>query len=58
VFTELLRWPGMAPVNAVLYSPGLVDTEGVLTYRRQKSGELAIVPLRDHVRILLRNVPL
>jgi hypothetical protein len=45
VFTELLRWTGMAPVDAVLYSPSLVDAKGVLTYRRQKSGELAIVPL-------------
>jgi integrase len=58
VFTELLRWSGMAPVNAVLYSPSLVDTKWVLTYRRQKSGELAIIPLPDHVRILLRDVPL
>jgi len=58
VFTELLRWSGMAPVDAVLYHPGLVDAEGVLTYRRKKTGELAIVPLPDHVRMLLRDIPL
>jgi len=58
VFTELLRWSGMAPVDAVLYRPSLVDAEGVLTYRRKKTGELAIVPLPDHVRTLLRDVPL
>ena len=58
VFTELLRWTGMAPVDAVLYSPSLVDSKGVLTYRRQMSGELAILPLPDHVRILLRDIPL
>jgi hypothetical protein len=57
VFTELLRWSGMAPVDAVLYHPGLVDAGGVLTYRRKKTGELAIVPLPEHVRMLLRDTP-
>jgi integrase len=58
VFTELLRWSGMAPVDAVLYHPGLVDAEGVLAYRRKKNGELAVVPLPEHVRRLLRDIPL
>jgi integrase len=58
VFTELLRWSGMAPVDAVLYRPSLVDAEGILTYRREKTGELAIVPLPEHVRLLLRDIPL
>jgi len=58
IFTELLRWSGMAPVDAVLYHPGLVDAEGVLTYRRRKTGQLAIVPLPEHVRTLLRDIPL
>jgi len=58
VFTELLRWSGMAPVDAVLYHPSLIDAEGVLTYRRQKTKELAIVPLPEHVRRLLRDIPL
>lgn len=58
VYTELLRWSGMAPVDAVQYHPGLVDEEGVLTYRRHKTKELAIVPLPEHVRTLLRDIPL
>ena len=58
VFTELLRWSGMAPVDAVLYHPSLIDAEGVLTYRRKKTGELAIVPLPEYVRMLLRDIPL
>jgi integrase len=58
VFTELLRWSGMAPVDAVLYHPGLVDSEGVLSYRRHKTGELAVVPLPEHLRMLLRDIPL
>lgn len=58
VFTELIRWSGMAPVDAVQYHPGLVDAGGVLTYRRQKTGELAVVPLPEHVRALLQDIPL
>jgi integrase len=58
VFTELLRWSGMALVDAVAWKPTLVDTNGVLRYRRHKSGELAIVPLPEHVIELLRDVPL
>lgn len=58
VFTELLRWSGMAPVDAVMYHPSLVDAEGVLTYRRQKTGELAVVPLPEHVKALLQDIPL
>jgi integrase len=34
VLTGLLRWSGMAPVDAVLYNPNLVDAKGVLPYRR------------------------
>ena len=48
----------MAPVDAVLYHPGLVDSEGVLSYRRHKTGELAVVPLPEHLRMLLRDIPL
>jgi integrase len=48
----------MAPVDAVLYHPALVDAVGVLTYRRKKTGELAVVPLPEHVRTLLRDIPL
>src|SRR5271155_514209 len=54
----LLRWSGMALMDAVQYRPELVDADGVLRYRRQKTAELATVQLPDHVVSLLRNVPL
>ena len=57
-FVELLRWSGMSLIDAVQYRPELVDAEGVLRYRRQKTGELATVQLPLHVVALLRNVPL
>jgi integrase len=57
-FLELLRWSGMALIDAVQYRPELVDPDGVLRYRRQKTGELATVQLPDHVVTALRNVPL
>lgn len=57
-FIELIRWSGMAIVDAVLWRPELVDAEGVLRYRRQKSKMLATVQLPDHVRALLRDIPL
>jgi len=57
-FVELLRWSGMALIDGVQYRPELVDTEGVLRYRRQKTGELATVALPEHVLVLLRAVPL
>src|SRR5579862_5319116 len=57
-FVELLRWSGMALIDAVQWRPALVDDEGVLRYRRQKTGELATVQLPEHVVALLRNVPL
>lgn len=57
-FVELLRWSGMALIDAVQWRPALVDGEGVLRYRRQKTGELATVQLPEHVVVLLRDVPL
>jgi integrase len=57
-FLELLRWSGMALIDAVQYRPEIVDADGVLRYRRQKTGELATVQLPGHVVTLLRNVPL
>jgi integrase len=57
-FVEMLRWSGMALIDAVQYRPEQIDLEGVLRYRRQKTGELATVPLPKHVVVLLRNVPL
>ena len=57
-FVELLRWSGMALIDAVQWRPALVDDEGVLRYRRQKTSELATVQLPEHVVVLLRSVPL
>jgi integrase len=57
-FVELLRWSGMAMIDAVQYRPELIDSEGVLRYRRQKTGGLATVVLPAHVIALLRSVPI
>jgi len=57
-FVELLRWSGMAPIDAVQYRPEMVDDQGVLRYRRQKTHEIATVTLPDHLVVLLRNLPL
>ena len=58
VFTELLRWSGMALADAVQFKPELVDGDGVLRYRRHKTNELAIVPLPRHLIAMLWDVPL
>ncbi len=61
-FLELLRWSGMALIDAVQFRPEMVDDTGVLRYRRQKTSRrttlIAIVPLPDRVVALLRAVPL
>jgi integrase len=57
-FVELLRWSGMSLIDAVQYRPELVDADGVLRYRRQKTGVLATVALPEHVTALLRSAPL
>ena len=57
-FIELLRWSGMALIDAVQWRPELVDDTGVLRYRRQKTGELATVALPEHLTTLMHNVPL
>lgn len=55
-FLELLRWSGMDLIDAVQWSPNLVN-DGVLRYRRQKTGVLATVPLPEHLVVMLRDVP-
>jgi integrase len=57
-FVELLRWSGMAMIDAVQFRPELVDGDGVLQYRRQKTDILATVPLPEHLIIMLRDVPM
>jgi integrase len=58
LFVELLRWSGMDLIDAIQFRSELVDSEGVLRYRRQKTGVLATVPLPAHVAPLLRRIPL
>lgn len=41
---ELLFWTGARIGDAVRIGPGMVDREGVLTYRQRKAGDLAHVP--------------
>jgi hypothetical protein len=57
-FLELMRWSGMDLIDAVQFTPNLVDKDGVLRYRRQKTDVLATVPLPDNLVILLRDIPL
>jgi integrase/recombinase XerD len=57
-FVELLRWSGMALIDAVQFRSDMVDAEGVLRYSRHKSGELATVQLPEHLVALLRSIPL
>src|SRR6266849_4713307 len=57
-FIELLRWSGMALADAVQFRLDMIDSEGVLRYRRHKTETLATVPLPEHVIVLLRDVPL
>lgn len=57
-FLELLRWSGMALIDAVQFDPKTLDEAGVLRYKRAKTGTLATVPIPAHVTALLRNVPL
>jgi integrase len=54
-FLELLRWSGMAIVDAVEFDPKSLDADGVLRYTRKKSGTLATVKLPEHVVALLRS---
>ena len=57
-FVELLRWSGMALIDAIQFRPESVDADGVLRYRRQKTGELATMALPESLVAQLRNVPL
>lgn len=57
-FVELLRFSGMDLIDAVQFRPGLVDVDGVLRYRRQKTDVLGTLQLPPHVVRLLQNLPL
>lgn len=49
---ELLHWTGARISDAVRIGPGMVDRDGVLTFRQEKTGDAAHVPwtcaLPDH----------
>ncbi|WP_146591729.1 hypothetical protein [Puniceibacterium confluentis] len=41
---EILYWTGARISDAVMIGPGMVDASGVLTYRQQKTGDIAHAP--------------
>jgi integrase len=55
-FLELLRWSGMALVDATLFDTKSV-VNGTLDYKRQKTGKRAIVVLPSRVVALLNKLP-
>jgi integrase len=57
-FVELLRWSGMSLIDAVQFRPESADDDGVLRYRRQKTGVLATVVLPQHLVASLRGIPM
>jgi integrase len=56
-FLELMRWSGMDLMDASQYQPSQLKGD-VLTYRRCKTGNLAVPILPAHVIAMLRSVPL
>jgi len=56
-FLALLRWSGMAIVDAVQFDKKSVDDAGVLRYKRQKTAKLATVKLPEDVQALIRSLP-
>jgi len=66
IFVLLMRYAGMAIIDAILFCPfvdtdGLgLDDEGVLRYRRLKTNELAVVPIesQDLLDMVRAGIPL
>jgi integrase len=57
-FIELGRWAGMAVADAVRFSPRVnLLANNVLTYRRTKSGGMAVIVLDPAVAARLRSIP-
>ena len=57
-FVELLRWTGTDLIDAVQLQPAeQIDAEGVLRYRRTKTGALAVIPLQPKHVELFRSIP-
>jgi len=63
-FLQLMRWSGMALVDAVLFRPSSLDANNVLRYNREKTKDRkankgrAIVQLPEDVADLLRRIPI
>jgi hypothetical protein len=57
-FMDLGRWGGMAVADIVRFSPRLnLGANDVLTYRRVKTGQMAVVLLEVAVAARLRSIP-
>lgn len=58
-FVELGRWAGLAVVDIVRFAPAKsISPDNVLTYRRAKNGQIAVVLLDPAVAARLRAIPL
>ncbi len=56
-FVQLMRWSGMALIDAVQFRPEQIGSDGILRYRRQKTGGRAFAPIPRPVLEELRAVP-
>lgn len=56
-FTLLLRWSGLAPIDALKLRRDQLDANDVLTLARSKTGKSLSVKLPSYVAEALRNVP-
>jgi integrase len=57
-FIDLGRWAGMAVADIVRFSPRInLSANNVLTYRRVKSGQMAVILLDPIVAARLRSIP-
>lgn len=58
-FLDLGRWAGLAAIDIALFAPAKsIGPNNVLTYRRHKSGQVAVVLLDPAVAARLRSIPL
>jgi hypothetical protein len=54
-FLELMRWGGLALIDAVMFKLDSMKDNGEVTYRRRKTGKIAEPTLLPHVVSLLRK---
>lgn len=55
---ETMRWTGMSVADALCLTPDMIDSEGVLRYRRIKTGVRAVVPVPAHLVQMLSSLPM